>query len=133
MVDIHVNGKEYVVSIDEKNAIGYILALCIPYLTYMSDDAMKQWILSSCEMAEEVNDAKDGSITRKVNSIRDYLGKREFSSEMLQQLIVNLHLSALDMGLMSGFGYGISDGKGGVSRKNINPEFIAIHNYKEKS
>lgn len=133
-VDILVDKREYAVMIEERSALGHLVSPCIPMLKYMSDDAIVQWILTACEMVEEANDGKDHSIDRKVNSLRSYLdtymkGKKH-SNLSLQQILVNLYLSSMDMGLLPGFKSGKVNARGQVSRSNANPELISARDKK---
>jgi len=111
----------------QSGALGSIVEVCMEKLNYMSREAMIEWLLESCNLAEEtLSWKKNATLARRINYIREYLKHRDPSREVVMSMIVNTVLSGHGLGNLSGFGYKI-----GKARSKINPEIMSIRNIKE--
>jgi len=132
-VDIFINGKLYLTAVEERQAIGHIISPCISMLKYMPSEAIKEWIIQSCDMMEEISEGKDRSIQRKINSIKTHIAENKYTQPILQQIAINIYLSSMGMGVMSGFGYGATGkNKKKAEKRNMNPEFISTYQYENR-
>jgi len=103
-VDIIVNNKTHI-GVDRKKALGFLISLSINHLKYMPTDAIKNWILSSCELVEETFDWKGNATLRKqVKYIRDHFVKNtDIDNVTMQGIAMNIILSSEGLGLWAGF------------------------------
>jgi hypothetical protein len=117
-------GKVEKLTVEHSHALGQILLLCIPHIEYMSKEAMYDWIMGACDLAEETLEWKKSSkIKSKITLIRKYFDKKyeKMTREHLANYLMNLVLSSEGMGTLPGFGYGVK----GTSF-STNPEYIPI-------
>ena len=101
-VDIVVDGKVFAPMVDEKKALGHLIVPCIPFLDYMSDSAIKEWILNSCDMVDEVNDDRDKRLKSRIRKVRNKLTDREYDHLALEYIATNLYLSSAGLGPVFG-------------------------------
>lgn len=121
-IDIYTDGNYYD-KIDQKNLLGKVLSLVLYDLKYMSEDAMKNALVTTTDLAEESIREFGGNSTlmRKISFIRDYLSIKELNRKVLLSIITNMILSSEGLGTLPGFGYSSSN-----SGYKINPEIISM-------
>jgi len=125
-IDIVVNGGVWN-SVKPSGVISGIAELAMDKLKYMSNDAMKEWLLQACEMAEETMEwKKNATLSRKITYLRNYFKDNDTDRERTMSVLINVVLSGQGLGTLAGFGFGKSG-----SAYQTNPELIAMRDIKD--
>lgn len=125
-VDVVVNGGVWN-NVPQAGIISAITELAMDNIKYMSKEAMIEWLLQACEMAEETLEwKKNATLSKKINFIRDYFKEHDPSRDRIMNIMVNIILSGQGLSTLSGFGYNI-----GKARSRVNPEIIAMRDVKD--
>lgn len=107
-------------------ALGQILNLGLDRIHFMSDDAIKNWISSALDIAEEIYSwKKDGVLKRRISLYRKSLEHCNGRDNLIT-FFTNVALSCEGLGNLPGFGMSnVSNDKGRMKSKGkiwINPE-----------
>ncbi len=125
-VDIIVNGGVWN-NVPQSGIVSGIAELAMDKLKYMSKEAMQEWLLQACEMAEETLEwKKNASLSRKITYIRDYFNNNDVDRERTMNVLINVVLSGQGLGTLAGFGFGKTG-----SAYQTNPELIAMRDIKD--
>ena len=125
-VDIMVNGGVWN-NVPQSGVISGIAELAMDKLKYMSNEAMKEWLLQACEMAEETMEwKKNATLSRKITYLRNYFKENNDDRERTMSVLINVVLSGQGLGTLAGFGFGKSG-----SAYQTNPELMAMRDVKD--
>jgi hypothetical protein len=92
--------KTFLASTDQKKLLGDVFQTWMPKMHIMSVDAIKENIITSIALVRETIEwGKNATLSKRCNSISDYLAKGEYSKESLMNLVANTILSSDGYGL----------------------------------
>lgn len=125
-VDIIVNGGVWN-SVPQSGIVSAVCELSMDKMKFMSKEAMIQWMLDACDLAEETLAwKKNATLSKKIKYIRDYFKEHNPDRVTTMSILTNIVLSGQGLGTLSGFGYSVNGGK-----PRMNSELIASRDIKE--